>query len=73
MHALVEELERRRIEQNVSKQRLAKALGVSRHTVARKLQGLTELTVGEAYAMCKALGTGLQDVLDQLERSGDTP
>lgn len=73
MPSFVEELERRRLEQNVSKQRLSKELGVSRHTIARKLEGQTELTVGEAYAMCKVLGTSLQDVLDELERHGYTP
>lgn len=70
---LIDDLERRRVAQNMSKQRLSTALGISRHTVARKLEGVTELTVGEAYAMCKALGTGLQDVLDELERKSDTP
>lgn len=67
MHALVEELERRRVEQNVSKQRLSKALGISRHTVARKLEGVTQLSVDEAYRMCRELGTTLQDVLNRLE------
>lgn len=62
--ALVEELERRRVEQGMSKQRLARILGISRHTVARKLTEETELSVGEAYDLCKALGTSLQDMLD---------
>lgn len=70
---LIEDLECRRVAQNMSKQRLSIALGISRHTVARKLEGVTELTVGEAYAMCRALGTGLQEVLDKLERDSDTP
>jgi transcriptional regulator with XRE-family HTH domain len=69
MHILVEELERRRLTQGVSKNQLARELGISRHTVARKLSGETELTVGEAYRMCQVLGTSLQDVLDLLEFS----
>lgn len=67
VHTLIPELERRRIEQNVSKKQLAKRMGISRHTVARKLSGETELTVGEAYNLCRELGTSLQDVLDLLE------
>jgi transcriptional regulator with XRE-family HTH domain len=64
---LIGELERRRVEQNVSKKQLAKVTGMSRHTVARKLSGETELTVSEAVGICKELGTTLQDVLDLLE------
>lgn len=69
MHILIEELERRRLAQAVSKNRLARELGVSRHTISRKLSGETELTVGEAYQMCRALGTSLQDMLDVMELS----
>lgn len=67
VHTLVPELERRRFEQNISKKQLAKRLGISRHTVARKLSGETELTIGEAYSLCHELGTTLQEVLDLLE------
>lgn len=63
---LIAELERLRVEKNMSKSELARQIGVSRHTVGRKLTGETELTVGEAYALCRALGTTLQDVLDHL-------
>lgn len=64
---LVQELERLRVEQDVSKQFLAEQLNVSRHTIARKLSGQTELTVGEAYLLAQALGTNLQSLLDEME------
>lgn len=69
---LAQKLERLRIQQDVSKQFLAEQLHISRHTVARKLNGQTELTVGEGYLLCQALGTTLQDVLDELSRELDS-
>ena len=64
---LIEKLERLRVEQDIPKSHLAKKLNLSRHTVARKLTGETELTVGEAYNLCRVLGTSLQEELDLLE------
>lgn len=64
---LIDELERRRVEANMSKWELARQLGVSRHTVTRKLSGETQFTVSEAYDACRILGTTLQDLLDLLE------
>jgi transcriptional regulator with XRE-family HTH domain len=63
---LITELERLRKAQRMSKSQLARLIGASRHTVGRKLSGETELSVGEAYAMCRALGTTLQEILDRV-------
>jgi DNA-binding XRE family transcriptional regulator len=63
----IDELEKMRVEAGLSKWELARRLGVSRHTVTRKLSGETELSVGEAYALCQILGTTLNEVLLDLE------
>lgn len=67
LNPLLERLEQLRIEKDVSKSELARQIGVSRHTVGRKLSGETDLTVGEAYQMCRVLGTTLQQVLDEID------
>lgn len=64
---LLDHLERLRIEKDVPKAFLARQLRLSRHTISRKLSGETELTVGEAYALCQALDTTLIDVLEALD------
>lgn len=69
---LLDYLERLRVEKDVPKAFLARQLRLSRHTIARKLSGETELTVGEAYDLCKALDTTLQDALDHLEGTSIT-
>jgi gp16 family phage-associated protein len=63
MTNLAATFKQRATELGISQPQLAAVLGLNRQSVYRKLNGLSPMTVGEAYAIAEHLGLKLSKLL----------
>lgn len=66
---IAETFKERAKERGVTQEDLAVVVGINRQSVYRKLNGITPMTLGEAYLMAEHLGLNLSKLLR--EHPGD--
>lgn len=59
-------LKKRATELGVTQPQLAKVVGINRQSIYRKLNGKSQLTVGEAWLIAEHLGLRLSTLLRQM-------